>query len=299
MSPAAPPPQRANRVLLAMSFIACLAACAPRAAAVNYTASDLFTLGPPTGFNRVFPSFLPPGSLAPGRVVGFGGGSGSGSNFHALFWDGAATPVDLNPANFRSSEAHGISGGRQVGHGAGSPTGFDSHALLWSGTAASAIDLHPANFITSFALGVGGAGGAQQVGYGTFTTTTSNVHALLWTGAAASVVDLHPTLLTGFTTSSAWGTDGTTQVGYAYGPGTNNAAHAMLWTGTPESAVDLHPPIPGLDTSLINAMAAGQQVGNIAGSRKNEGQRARPERVGQRSCESGNRAHPARQCACG
>ena len=251
------------RRAVSLALMACvlvgLPAIAPRAVAAAYTATDLLKLGVRPGINHVFPTYLPPQSEGAGTVVGFGGGSATSSNDHALLWNNSSTPIDLNPSGFRASQARGISGNWQVGNGAGPITNYDTHALLWNGTAASAVDLNPAGYANSYGLGIGGN---QQVGYGTFLTNVSNVHALLWTGTAASAVDLHPTLLGGFTISSANATDGNTQVGYAFGP--SSPAHAILWKGTAASAVDLQPTIAGADASSANATFGGQQVGHYS-----------------------------------
>jgi probable HAF family extracellular repeat protein len=186
---------------------------------------------------------------------------------HAVLWTGsAASAVDLNPAGFDESWAYGVGGGQQVGYGTASiyinkKTGYveQTHALLWTGSAASAVDLHPAGFTGSWAYGVAGG---QQVGYGGANYYISKkvgyvarVHALLWTGSAASVVDLHPA---GFVNSWALGVGGGQQVGY--GVGSDGTPHALLWTGNAASAVDLHP--AGFAASRAKAVSNGQQVGN-------------------------------------
>ena len=187
---------------------------------------------------------------------------------HAVLWTGsAASAVDLHPAGFAESWAYGVGGGQQVGEGLiyyytpkkGGSSVSQYHALLWTGSAASAVDLHPAGFTSSLAWGVGSG---QQVGYGFIHYSTnkkggssvSQCHALLWTGSAASVVDLHPT---GFTSSAAYRVSGGHQVGY--GTCTDGIQHALVWAGSAASVVDLHP--AGFTSSIARGINGVQQVG--------------------------------------
>ncbi len=126
------------------------------------------------------------------------------------------------------------------------------HALLWNGTAASAVDLNPAGYTSSFAYG---ASGTTQVGYG-YGTTGNNNHALLWNGTAASAVDLNPA---GYTYSLAYGASGTKQVGYGDSTATGNNDHALLWSGTAASFVDLNP--AGYTSSAALGASGTTQVG--------------------------------------
>ncbi|HEV2294721.1 MAG TPA: PEP-CTERM sorting domain-containing protein [Tepidisphaeraceae bacterium] len=105
-----------------------------------------------------------------------------------------------------------------------------AHASLWSGTAASWVDLHPANWDWSEGNGISDT---QQVGQVLRGNVRQVRHAALWSGTAASFVDLHPA---GFdeSESSAYGATGTQQVGRASG-------RAGLWNGTADSWVDLGP----------------------------------------------------------
>ena len=85
------------------------------------------------------------------------------------------------------------------------------------------VDLHPAGFTNSYALGVSGG---QQVGYGDHADGTQ--HALVWTGTAASVVDLHTFLPAGYLSSVATGIDAAGNiVGHAWSNPDNH--HAFLW----------------------------------------------------------------------
>lgn len=124
-----------------------------------------------------------------------------------------------------------MSGTQEVGVGTG-PAQVQ-HALLWSGTAASAVDLNPANFVQSQANGVSGG---QQVGFGYLNfNPNAPYHALLWNGTAANAIDLHPA---GFLYSEADGTNGTQQIGEAV-IASSLINHAIVWSGTAGSAVDL------------------------------------------------------------
>ena len=169
------------------------------------------------------------------------------------------TAILLHPAGFDNSYAAGVSENTQAGvsvntqvGGGYNSAGGSEHALLWSGTAASAIDLHPAGFGSSYANGVYGN---NQVGYG--NTQVGRVsHALLWSGTAASAIDLNPPA--GFTNSSATGVYGNTQVGQGGVAGGLN--HALLWSGTAASVVDLHP--AGFDNSRATGVSGNNQVGS-------------------------------------
>ncbi|MCE9558549.1 MAG: hypothetical protein K8R88_06320 [Armatimonadetes bacterium] len=121
-----------------------------------------------------------------------------------------------------------VSGDVQVGDAT-----FDNnnHAYLWKGTAASAVDLHPASYISSRAMAVSGD---TQVGFA--QPSTSGSHAGLWKGTAASWVDLNPV---GAVASFARGVQGMTQVGEVNFD--KLTRHAGLWTGTAQSFLDLHP----------------------------------------------------------
>jgi hypothetical protein len=180
--------------------------------------------------------------------VGYGYGSATGGNYHALLWSGTAeSVVDLNPPGFVESYANDISGEWQLGYGRGPATNGQNHALLWNGSSAKYIDLHPTSFSGSYASGISGD---SQVGYGSPAMTDVS-HALMWNGSAASVVDLHPT---GFDSSGAFAISGDTQVGHGWGPA---GGHALVWRGTSASVVDLHPYLTGLGYNFSNSSAVG------------------------------------------
>jgi hypothetical protein len=254
-------------------FMAVVGFCAGESkAAIAYV--DLYTLGPPAGFN----SFNLSGGMqlaGGGQVVGYGYEATGGNYRRAVLWTGstgnavdlgpagyvdsqaygtsgmqqvgfaggqaflwngtAGSGVDLGPDGFDNSIAYGTDGIQQVGIGSGTPTGGAGHALIWSGSADSVVDLNPGGFTSSAAYGIGGS---QQVGYGVLATNST--HALVWSGSAASAVDLNPS---GFNTSYAEWTNGTQQVGYGYGTATGGFPHyhALLWSGSTGSAVDLNP----------------------------------------------------------
>jgi hypothetical protein len=93
---------------------------------------------------------------------------------------------------------------------------------MWNGTAASAVDLHPASgFQSSFATAASDSG---QPGFGV-ATASGRDHALLWSGTAASKVDLQPSV---YGANRALGLDGNTQVGYAFAPRTMEARQKVL-----------------------------------------------------------------------
>jgi hypothetical protein len=189
-------------------------------------------------------------SIVEGSLVG--SGPVPGFSQHAVFWNTSGTPLDLNPAGFNSSIGYATDGSQQVGYG--SPSTGGSHALLWSGSAASAVDLHPAggfNFSAANSIGAG-----QQVGSASGTATAAQSHAFIWTGTAASAIDINPA---GFLSSSAFGTDGVNQVGY--GANASSSQEALLWTGSAASAVDLG---PGFAVGVYGNQQVGYGPGNHA-----------------------------------
>lgn len=128
-------------------------------------------------------------------------------------------------------------------------------ACLWNGTAASWVELHPANAAQSYAYS---ASDTHQVGYADVDFAR---RASLWSGTSASWVDLHPS---DALASIAYAVNGSQQAGVAEVMGTRRAS---LWSGTAASWVDLHP--AGASSSEIRGMGADQQVGfaNVGGNR--------------------------------
>ena len=127
--------------------------------------------------------------------------------------------------------------------------GVGVHAGLWMGTAASWVDLHPAEMAYSEAYG---AGGGQQVGR-SYRQLGGFSGASLWSGTAASWVDLTPA---GLLEAIAYGVNGGQQVGKAT---VGSAYHASLWSGTAGSWVDLNR--AGSVESIAWGVNGGQQVG--------------------------------------
>src|SRR5581483_2667551 len=109
-----------------------------------------------------------------------------------------------NLLGITDSSANATNGRQQVGQGnpvfSGIRSGYP-HALLWSGDADSAVDLQPAGFERSQALGLNDA---HQVGY---ADPGTGAHAMVWSGTAASAVDLQPFLPARFTGSIAYTID--------------------------------------------------------------------------------------------
>ena len=162
------------------------------------------------------------------------------------------TATLLHPDGFINTNGSGVSNASQVG--SGHHAGFNGfHALLWTGSAANFVDLHPANFTSSFAVS---ATDTNQVGFG--SATGGHDHALLWSGTAGSAVDLHPA---DSDTSYAYDVSGSNQVGYG---STNFVEHAFLWNGTAASKVDLNP--AGFTGSYALGVSGSQQVGYGHGS---------------------------------
>jgi hypothetical protein len=177
---------------------------------------------------------------------------------HAKFWPSAtAAATDLNPLNWQSSVANGISLGREVGtvqlflnpNVQVEPPLSIQHAGAWVSTAASFVDINPPGMHGSAALGISGL---EVVGY-TFKTDSSPTHATLWELNLGAIVDLNPA---GFEGSTALATAGGQQVGSA----TNGAStFAFLWHGTAASAVNLNP--AGVAESFAQGTDKQQQVG--------------------------------------
>jgi hypothetical protein len=174
--------------------------------------------------------------------------------------------VDLTPTGVSDGIALGVRGAaHQVGLGHSPATGGAYHALLWNGTAAGAVDLHPAGFNQSQAHATAGD---LQVGVG-FNGPSSALRttALLWRGSAASVVNLHP--------GSQWrdsginDTDGVRHFGHGLLESPREY-HALLWTDVSPTPVDFHP--PGYAFTLGTGIGDGQLVGT--GIRPETNQRA-------------------------
>src|SRR5262245_54338919 len=72
-----------------------------------------------------------------------------------------SSPRNLTPAGFGFAFINASAGGQQVGV-AWENESAPNHAYLWSGSASSAVDLHPKNFLGSAALTTDGV---HQAGY--------------------------------------------------------------------------------------------------------------------------------------
>lgn len=163
----------------------------------------------------------------------------------------------LNPTWSAASQAWGVCGAEQVGYALGPSTGNEQHAVLWAGSAEHAVDLNPADCLSSYACD---ASNGQQVGFAYcngYVGWTS--HAGWWSGTAESWVDLNPIGCSSYASRICDGQ----QVGQVAGPLTEGKPHAALWKGTPESFLDLHP--NGYDTSVAQGISCGQQVGEVTG----------------------------------
>jgi hypothetical protein len=281
--------RKTKRTLLAILVLAVIAANQTWGA--DYAATDLT----PGGF-----SDSQAYGISGTQQAGYGHGSATGEQNHALLWNGSASSyVDLNPTGSTYSAAWGNNGAYQVGQ-----VGIvGAKAAMWSGTADSYVNLHPASgYTSSKAYGVSGTqqvgsamaggyshamiwsgsassyvdlnpsasgfndshgystNGTQQVGYGR-ATTTSPYRALLWSGTAASCVNLNPS---GYDNSEAYGISGTQQVGIGWGITTGGNYHAMTWNGSAASYTDLNP--SGITKSLAFGTNGTQQVGYGSGS---------------------------------
>lgn len=189
---------------------------------------------------------------------------------HAMCWHGsAAGAVDLHPTTtYPYSRAVGCRNGEEVGYvsslaypdGDGGGYHTTSHAVRWAGTAASAVDLHPAGYDASEATCTTGV---QEGGWGYLALGATHQHAMLWFGDAASAVDLHPA---GYTDSKVTALTATTQVGEGWvgaAGAFGSVRHALLWRGTADSVVDLNQYLPA---GYINAVATGIDAnGNVVG----------------------------------
>ena len=237
----------AYRISVLVVMPACIALAAVNAFG-GYTAVDLYTITPPAGVTDSRPSMLPWGA-ADGQVAGEG--AGTVDIFHAILWNSSGVPADLHPVGAVRSSLDSTNGIQQVGS---AQFGSYLHATLWSGTAASAIDLNPAGYDRSEAIGVGGN---QQVGEAGKVGPPAFTHAFLWTGTAGSGIDLNPA---GATTSYGVGTDGVHQAGFASSD--TRPDHAIMWSGTAASAIDLSPTnLPGFDSTYALAVRGAVQVG--------------------------------------
>jgi uncharacterized repeat protein (TIGR03803 family) len=175
----------------------------------------------------------------------------------ALYWPApiANFVINLNPTIGRTaavlSEALGISGNQEVGYAEDSSGGY--YAYLWAGSAPSAVDLHPAGYVSSTAYATNGS---QQTGFATLSSGYAN--AMRWSGTAASAQNLNPA---GFVQSFANGISsiesGAVAVGSAETSSGSSSAHAYAWGSV--GAQDIHP------TGFINSFATSISGTSIVG----------------------------------
>lgn len=158
-------------------------------------------------------------------------------------------------------ELYALPGGGSIGSVAsispnGQTVGYDQNdfAYLWSPPGGAAVNLHPAGFTWSQALGISGS---VQVGHGEHTASGQE-RAILWNGTAASAIELHPP---GYAWSQAFATDGTHHVGSGSSPG--GGTQALLWTGAPATPLVLNP--PDINNAYLTSLSGGQQGGGGSG----------------------------------
>lgn len=152
---------------------------------------------------------------------------------HAALWAGSeASLVRMHAPGFDDARPIDTDGTQHVGSGYLPQLG-QYRALLWLNPN-SPLNLHPAQFDSSFVHGVEGN---SQVGW---AEQDGAMHALLWRGAASSVVDLHPA---GYELSIANSVAGPVQVGQGR-PILAYPDRALAWRGTAASVIDLHRLLP-------------------------------------------------------
>ena len=212
------------------------------------------TLLPSAGLN-----FSQAFAMSNGTVVGYGRGTATGNEYHALMWQGASGNFeDLNPAGYSHSQIRAISG-NNFGGSAFSTAAAKEHAAIWTGSGSQTTDLHPSGFLNS---GILGMSDTHQVGFVTAGNPNEYPYASIWSGDASSRVDLNPANCDHG--SKAFGIDGDAQVGY--GVSSIQFAgnlHAFLWHGTAASAVDLNP--MGFSTSGAFSIDGHNQGGSGSG----------------------------------
>jgi hypothetical protein len=188
-----------------------------------------------------------PQSWGEGNIYGVRGSQKIGLAGGAALWtDGPASLVHLQPAGYYDSTGFASSGSSQVGE-VFATASSSPRAALWHGTAASFVPLHPAGADSSSAVA---AFGSQQGGQVLYVGAR---HAALWSGSAASFVDMNPPgALESWITGMAQGQ----QAGWA---SFGNSFHAGMWRGTPGSFTDMNP--PGAILSEILATCGDAQVG--------------------------------------
>ena len=189
------------------------------------------------------------------QALGVGGGQQvgyvlKGGSVAALWKSTSRSLLVLHPTNAVTSIATGTDGVQQVGYAGydvrvrveaakGNKTARFYYATVWSGTAASAVNIHPAPvnadpaaiFTNSFALGTSAGRVAGYATDSTRTNTPAYYHAIVW-DAAYNSVDLNAFLPAGFTGAQALSVDAD---GTVSGVMINAAGqrHAVAWIPNP------------------------------------------------------------------
>jgi hypothetical protein len=177
------------------------------------------------------------------QALGVGGGQQVGyvvkSLQNAALWKGSAnTLVVLHPKNAVVSVAFGTDGVSQVGY-----SGYDvrvrveafkglkdkrfNYATVWNGSAASALNIHPAGYGNSFATAVKGSWIAGYASDETRFGTPGYYHAIVWDSSYQST-DLQSYLPAQFVGSQALSVDESGNVsGVALTA--DGQRHAIVW----------------------------------------------------------------------
>ena len=153
----------------------------------------------------------------------------------ACMWSGTADSwVDLHPAGYGVSEAHGVFGNQQVGTVWGADLG---NAVMWFGSAESMVLLAPPEAIASAALCTDGT---HQYGMIGILEPVPGLYPARWSGTAESWENMG-------VPEGRWGEIHAVHGGWKVGFSTTAGeldARAYLWTDGPGSYIDLHPTLP-------------------------------------------------------
>ncbi|MGN6726633.1 MAG: hypothetical protein ACTHLZ_11990, partial [Tepidisphaeraceae bacterium] len=194
----------------------------------------LWTKANPNGVD-----FTPSADQSDYELLGTNGTQQFGINSlgQALVWTGTPSSAILlprsSPSLFQSwDEPLDMHGGQVVGKSF-MQSSDTNHATLWTSVTAAPIDLNPAGYISSIAVGTDGS---HQTG--STNVPAGSVHAALWSGSSDSFKDLNPM---GYSDSEAVAVNNGEEVGVASIIFGQNHGHAMLWKGSADSFVDLNP----------------------------------------------------------
>jgi hypothetical protein len=163
------------------------------------------------------------------------GSTGVGDE-RAILWI-RSQPVDVTPSQYFSARVLNSRGDFHVGNVSASQFAAP-RAYLWNSQGAGTL-LHPAEYTSSLATGVGGG---KQVGQVVLSSMCFECgyfverHGVVWSGTAQSMVRLHAP---GFSEGRPVDTDGTTHVGTAY-QAQSGQYRAVAWQNS-SSPIDLHP----------------------------------------------------------